>query len=72
MTPSQTEATLELSFEPGLIEQETEEAPTDAELTHHSRRAELHRWHLRLGHLSHANLDKMAKGQHPSKEALRH
>ena len=61
VAPPQTEAILEHSFEPGLIKQEVSDTPTDAELTHHSRKVELHRWHLRLGHLSYAKLDKMAK-----------
>ena len=62
VTHSQTEANLEHSFKanPDLIKQETDNI-SDAELTHHSRRVELHRWHLRLGHLSHAKLDEMSK-----------
>jgi hypothetical protein len=60
--PSHSVAHLEHSFEanPDLIKQEPDPL-SDIELAHHSRRMELHHWHLRLGHLSHAKLDEMAK-----------
>jgi hypothetical protein len=61
VTNPQAEATLGHSFEPDPTMPETKEVPTDVELTHHSRRVELHQWHLRLRHLSHAKLDKMIK-----------
>jgi hypothetical protein len=38
VTPPQAEATLEHSFEPEHVKPGATETPTDAKLTHHSRR----------------------------------